>query len=1000
MTLAQWNVRTLLDREEANRPERRTALVAMELAKYDIDIAALCETRISESGSLNDMDYTFFWSGRPNGEKREAGVGFAMRRNIASMMIETPLPISDRIMSMRLPLTKNNSATFISVYAPTLTNPDDKKEEFYNLLAETLRRVPRTDKLILMGDFNARIGSDYNKWPSVLGKYGIGKCNSNGELLLAMCSEFELTVTNTMFKQKDERKTTWMHPRSKHWHLIDFIITRQRDKTDFCNTRVMRGANCWTDHQMTRSKMTFHLRQKHIKQGAKKPSKLNTAKLRSIKEREILAKDMNDALDRFEIEEGHSIDQEWTALQQVVYNTAKESLGKPGRKHQDWFDPGDQKLQQLIRKRDQANQKVLQSRSTRSTVAAYKDACRQLQQHTRSLKTAWWDSKAQELQTAADRNDMKAFYNGLKEVWGPQKKGPVKLKSADGLETISDNKEVLARWSEHFQKLLNVPGEIQTEALDNIQQRTTKHYLDETPSMNEVTKAIAGLKDGRAPGEDGIPAEVWKHGGTKLVDRLHQLICSAWEEGTVPQAWKDASIVTIYKKGDRSDCGNYRGISLLSIAGKVFARILLNRLSKHVTPEIVPESQCGFRPNRSTIDMIFSLRQLQEKCIEQDQPLYVVFVDFTKAFDTVGRTGLWQLLRKYGCPDKFTSMIESLHTGMKAKVSDGVETSDAFEVTNGVKQGCVLAPTLFSIFLSAMLDEAFRDLTDGVYIQSRQDADLFKVTHFKARTKSIQVLIRELLFADDSALLAHSPQEIQRIVNAFSEASKKFGLKINIKKTEVLYQPDSSKSQEVDILVDGIKLNSVPEFTYLGSTAAKDGRIDAEIQRRIAKASSSFGRLHQRLWNNHHVSLKVKGKIYRAIVISTLLYGAESWTVYRSHVKKLHAFMMRHLRTIMKVTWKDKVTNKEILERTGLTPMEDMLIRKNLRWTGHIMRMPQDRLPKQILFSQLPVGSRKRGRPRLRFKDTVKRNLKRRNINLNSWPELCNDRSIWRSAVG
>ena len=149
----------------------------------------------------------------------------------------------------------------------------------------------------------------------------------------------------------------------------------------------------------------------------------------------------------------------------------------------------------------------------------------------------------------------------------------------------------------------------------------------------------------------------------------------------------------------------------MSIAGKVFARILLNRLSKHVTPEIVPESQCGFRPNRSTIDMIFSLRQTQEKCIEQDQPLYIVFVDFTKAFDTVGRTGLWQLLRKYGCPDKFTSMIESLHTGMKAKVSDGVETSDAFEVTNGVKQGCVLAPTLFSIFLSAMLDEAFRDLT-------------------------------------------------------------------------------------------------------------------------------------------------------------------------------------------------------------------------------------------------------------------------------------------------
>ena len=118
--------------------------------------------------------------------------------------------------------------------------------------------------------------------------------------------------------------------------------------------------------------------------------------------------------------------------------------------------------------------------------------------------------------------------------------------------------------------------------------------------------------------------------------------------------------------------------------------------------------------------MIFCLRQLQEKCIEQDRPLYMVFVDFGKAFDTVGRTGLWQLLRKYGCPEKFTTMIEALHTGMMANVSVGGEVSESFSVTNGVKQGCVLAPTLFSIFLSAMLDDAFRDTGDGVYIHTVQ----------------------------------------------------------------------------------------------------------------------------------------------------------------------------------------------------------------------------------------------------------------------------------------
>ena len=185
------------------------------------------------------------------------------------------------------------------------------------------------------------------------------------------------------------------------------------------------------------------------------------------------------------------------------------------------------------------------------------------------------------------------------------------------MEIFSDSKRVVARLSEHFQKLLNVPGNIDHEALDNIPQRITKKSLDEIPTKDEMARAIAGLKDGKAPGGDGIPAEVWKY--------------------SVPQAWKDASIITIYKKGDRTDCGNYRGISLLSIAVKIFARILLNRISTHITPE----TQCGFRGNRSTISMIFCLRQLQEKCIEQDRPLYMVFVDFSKAFDTVRRTGLW-----------------------------------------------------------------------------------------------------------------------------------------------------------------------------------------------------------------------------------------------------------------------------------------------------------------------------------------------------------------------
>ena len=234
-------------------------------------------------------------------------------------------------------------------------------------------------------------------------------------------------------------------------------------------------------------------------------------------------------------------------------------------------------------------------------------------------------------------------------------------------------------------------SDIDHEALDNIPQRITKTSLDEIPTIAEIARAIAGLKDGKAPGGDGIPAEVWKHGGDNLFSRLHQLTTNAWEVGSLPQVWKDASIVTIYKKIDRKDCVNYRRISLLSIPGKIFASILLNRLSTHITPEVVQETQCGIRGNWCTVDMIFCLRQLQEKCIEQDRPLYMVFIDFSKAFGTVGRTGLRQLMRKFGCPEKFTTMIEALHTGMMANVSVRGEVSEfgIIQCHKWGKQGCV-----------------------------------------------------------------------------------------------------------------------------------------------------------------------------------------------------------------------------------------------------------------------------------------------------------------------
>ena len=181
-------------------------------------------------------------------------------------------------MTMRIPLTKDRKAVIVRAYAPTMANPEENKETFYSRLRGPLRNFASTDKLLLIGDFNAWIGRE--KWPTALGKYGIGKFDSNGELLLALCTEFDLIVTKTMSKQKDAHKTTRMHAISRHGRMIDFIITRCRDKMDICSTRTMRGAYCVTDHQMLRSRVIFSIRKtKHNQRGDMKPIKLNIRKI-------------------------------------------------------------------------------------------------------------------------------------------------------------------------------------------------------------------------------------------------------------------------------------------------------------------------------------------------------------------------------------------------------------------------------------------------------------------------------------------------------------------------------------------------------------------------------------------------------------------------------------------------------------------------------------------------------------------------------------------------
>ncbi|BHF85165.1 hypothetical protein SprV_1002832600 [Sparganum proliferum] len=233
----------------------------------------------------------------------------------------------------------------------------------------------------------------------------------------------------------------------------------------------------------------------------------------------------------------------------------------------------------------------------------------------------------------------------------PPTKGTAPLLSADGSTLLTETTQILQRWAEHFPRVHNLPSAIYDAAIDRLPQVETNADLDLPPSLQETIRAVQQLSSGKAPGSDAIPAEVYKHGGPQLMDHLTVLFQEMWRQGEVPQDFKDATIVHLYKrKGNRQVCGNHRGISLLKIARKIFARILLNRLNNHLEQGLLPESQCGFRRHRGTTDMIFAARQLQEKCQEMRTHLYSTFVDLTKTFDTVNREGLWKIRQKFGFP--------------------------------------------------------------------------------------------------------------------------------------------------------------------------------------------------------------------------------------------------------------------------------------------------------------------------------------------------------------
>ncbi|XP_046978621.1 uncharacterized protein LOC124544203 [Vanessa cardui] len=937
---------------------RKTSVIDAELARLNISISALQETRLPQNGFIKENHYTFFWVGKDQQEHREHGVGFAVRNDLLSS-IQTPQGISERIMVLRL-LSNCGFVTLICAYAPTLSTTSEVKDRFYDQLTQTIVAVPASDHLYILGDFNARVGQDNVAWPDCLGNHGVGKMNENGQRLLEFCSNHKICVTNTYFKGKFMHKVSWKHPRSGHWHQLDLILTRRKDIRFVLHTRTYQSADCDTDHSLVVSK-TAMVRKRIFSSRTPGNKKIDLTQIRIGKKVEsfkelVCSKTLS-------WDQNAPLQEEWDRVKEILTESAGKAFGYRRTNTEDWFSQNIEHLEPMLESKRLAalNHRLDPSSSTLKVLTEAKSRC-------------------------ADSGDFSGVCGGIKKTLGPVPKKIAPLKELDGT-VISDSNRQMQRWVEHYTGLYSQPTSIEPQIKILIPKLPTWYELDDDPTVEQFQTAIKQLKCGKSPGRDYIYPELLKL--DFIAPLMYTLLIKCWAEGTVPQDMRDANIITLYKgKGDRGDCNSYRGISLLSVVGKLIGRVILSKL-QCLANRVYPEAQCGFRAGRSTTDMIFTLRQIQEKCREQQTPLIIAFVDLNKAFDTVSREGLFELLEIVGCPPKLLKLIRSFHEETKGSAVFDGKMSEPFDMRRGVRQGCVLAPTLFGIFFSLLLKVACGDKQQGVHLHTRIDGKLFNIALLKSKRNRVDMFADSLLFADDAAFIATSSYELQTMMDKFSHACNLFSMSINAKKTLIFAQGFAEKPV---ILLHGVPLDVVNKFCYLGSTVTSNLSLSADIDIRIGKAATMFGKLRTRVWDNNHLTVRTKILVYQAWILSILLYGAETWTSYAKQEYRLNAFHMRCVRNILGVTWKDRITNKAILTKAQLPSLSALLKQRRLRWVGHVHRMDASRLPRKVLLGAVANAKRNVGRPLLRFKDCVKRDLTSFGIEHREWEKLAEDR--------
>ena len=405
---------------------------------------------------------------------------------------------------------------------------------------------------------------------------------------------------------------------------------------------------------------------------------------------------------------------------------------------------------------------------------------------------------------------------------------------------------------------------------------------------------------------------------------------------------------------------------LLSVPSKVLARVILERLKNAIDKKLRPES---------CTDHIATLRIIIEQSIEWQSPLYMSFVDFEKAFDSIDRGVIWKLMQHYGIPQKLIAIIRGFYEDATTQVIHNNRLSDPFSVKTGVRQGCLLSPMIFLLVIDWVMKRTVDNKKTGIpWTFSKQQEDL--------------------CFADDICLLSNKHQHMQTKVSQLNEEARKTGLKINIKKTEVM---KINNKQQLPITLNSETLPEADKFVYLGSVVASNGGAEDDVGARINKARHAFITL-RRVWNSSALSKTTKVRIFNTNVKTILLYGSETWKVTNAISNRLQTFINRCLRQILKIRWPQTISNNRLWEETNQTPITETISKRKWSWIGHTCRREADNITRQALEWN-PQGRRRVGRPKETWKRSIEREAKRAGYTIKELKRQSQNRVRWWGLV-